>query len=173
MSWQGDLYRPMCGRSAAVQADFFPGQGAKDPEPERRPDLEGQGLLFPEARRVGPVNRAAICAGCGATVPNSWSNPRAYVHVGGQVYCDARCERRERTTVGLAEANAARIAARKALARLCDTGHLAEDSCMAADWELCQGAAPAAVVAELVKQQAITPDAAAEVLREVEMARVR
>jgi hypothetical protein len=162
MSWQGDLFRPMCGRSMAVQADFFPGQGARDPEPDRRPDLEGQGLLFAEARRVGPVNRAAICAGCGATVPNTWSNPHGYVHVGGKVYCDARCEARQ--------TDHARIAARKALARLCDGGLLEEDACMAADWELCRGATPAAAVAELVKQRAITPEGAAEVLREAERA---
>jgi hypothetical protein len=93
-TWQGDLFRPMCGRSVATQGDMFPGQGAKDPAPERRPDLEGQAMLFPEARRVGPVNRAAICAGCGAICPNTWSDPRGYVHVGGKVYCDTRCEGR-------------------------------------------------------------------------------
>lgn len=162
MSWQGDLFRPMCGRSAAVQADFFPGQGARDPEPDRRPDLEGQGLLFAEARRVGPVSQAAICAGCGATVPNTWSDPRGYVHVGGKVYCGIRCEAMDvGLTVGMLLEQ--RIATRKALARLCDEGRLEEDLYFWADYELAiRQAASADVLGELVKRGAITVEEAAE-----------
>jgi hypothetical protein len=44
-------------------------------------------------RHIGPAGKAAFCAGCGALVPNTWSDPRGYVHVGELVYCDAECER--------------------------------------------------------------------------------
>lgn len=160
MSYQGDLFQPMCGRSVAAQGDMFPGQGAREPDPERRPDLDGQELLFPDARRVGPMASAAICADCGATVPNAWSDPRGYVHVGGKVFCDADCEAR-----ATRQAPLARIEARKALARLCDERRLTEELYLWADWELSQRrAAPATVVAELVAQRAITADQAAEIV---------
>jgi hypothetical protein len=43
-------------------------------------------------RTVGPLAKAGICAGCGATVPNTWSDPRGYVQVDGKVFCSAECE---------------------------------------------------------------------------------
>lgn len=158
-TYQGDLYRPMCGRSVAAQGDMFPGQGAKDPAPVRRPDLEGQVLLFAEARRVGPVNLATICAGCGATCPNAWSDPRGYVHVAGKVFCDADCEERAER-----DAPEVRAETRKALARLCDERRLTEDLYLWADWEMTVvRARPEAVVAELVKQGAITAEQGADI----------
>jgi hypothetical protein len=48
----------------------------------------------PPARRVGPVPKAALCAHCGAQVPNSWTDPRKAVQVGETVYCDETCEAR-------------------------------------------------------------------------------
>jgi hypothetical protein len=81
--------------------------------------------------------------------------------VAGKVFCSARCEHRE--PAGLPRD--ARIAARKALALLCDQGRLTEELYLWADWELtCRNAAPAAVVAELVKQGAITANNAASIV---------
>jgi hypothetical protein len=45
-------------------------------------------------RRVGPLLFAALCHGCGATCPNTWSDPHGYVPVGGRVYCNEQCERK-------------------------------------------------------------------------------
>lgn len=159
MSYQGDLFQPMCGRSVAAQGDMFPGQGARERDPERRPDLEGQVLLFAEARRVGPVASAAICAGCGATVPNAWSDPRGYVHVAGKLFCSTDCERR-----AIQEAPLVLAETRKALARLCDAGRLTEELYLWADWELLVlRAAPETIVAELVQQGAITAEEGADI----------
>jgi hypothetical protein len=35
--------------------------------------------------------KAATCANCGATCPNTWSNPWNYVFHGDQVYCSVGC----------------------------------------------------------------------------------
>ncbi len=51
--------------------------------------MRGQSEL---GRTVGPMGMAAFCAGCGALVPNTWSDPRGYVHVDGKVYCGPTCE---------------------------------------------------------------------------------
>ena len=42
---------------------------------------------------------AALCAGCGATVPNSWSDPHGYVFdlTCDAWYCDAQCEHIHKT----------------------------------------------------------------------------
>lgn len=44
-------------------------------------------------RTVGPLSRASKCAACDATCPNTWSDPRGYVQVDGEVYCDEECEK--------------------------------------------------------------------------------
>jgi len=37
---------------------------------------------------IGPMMRAELCAGCGATLPNSWTrDPYSYVHIGDRHYC--------------------------------------------------------------------------------------
>lgn len=41
--------------------------------------------------KAGAAGKAALCAGCGALVPNTWCDPRGYVHVGGKVFCSLTC----------------------------------------------------------------------------------
>jgi hypothetical protein len=73
----------------------------------------------------------------------------------------------ELMTVSITQASVARTAARKALARLCDGGHLTEESYLWADWELeYRRVTPAAVAAELVEKRAITADGAAGVMEQ-------
>jgi hypothetical protein len=68
-TWQGDLFRPMCARSVAVQGELLPADDVRDrprrcpcghwtpgevcmacgqrmAAPGRHPDLPGQGQLF-------------------------------------------------------------------------------------------------------------------------------
>lgn len=51
-------------------------------------------------RKVGTLWRGAVCANCGATCPNTWSDPMSYVTISDcdglaadKVYCSTMCER--------------------------------------------------------------------------------
>jgi hypothetical protein len=77
-------------------------------EPAPRPMPAAARVI--EGPVVGPVAKAALCAGCGATVPSSWTAPEVAVTVGNDVYCSERC----RPAPGSNTADAIRAALAKA-----------------------------------------------------------
>lgn len=62
-------------------------------------------------RTKGSMSKAMRCDGCGATCPNTWSDPHGYIHVKEHeskdeyVYCNEQCEEarrlKERERIGL------------------------------------------------------------------------